>query len=62
MREGVHEWCIGCMKNCDYFERFCPGINADEEWSSGKCELMRREARRRWEEYQLSFRQFTKRR
>lgn len=45
---GEHHICTGCKKQSVFFEEFCEGLRG--EWTLGKCEAARAEARKRWRE------------
>ncbi len=43
-----HKICTGCKKQSVFFEEFCEGLRS--EWTLGKCEAARAEAKRKWRE------------
>jgi hypothetical protein len=48
MPAGEHDICAGCKRQSVFFEEFCEGISG--EWTLGKCEAARAEAKRKWRE------------
>lgn len=45
---GEHSICTGCKRQSAFFAEYCEGLR--DEWTLGKCEAARAEARKKWRE------------